>query len=151
MTTTTTHTPASLLSLHRDDPRKLDALAAEIVMGYVWRTPSVGTDAGKGKLLCTPDSFYGKHPHWVEPSATAEIWQDSFDYVPIYSADLNAAAMLEARLAERGIKSRTDWLREVVCPDLSWGASPFRIATKIAFASAKDRTIAAVLAAQEAK
>jgi len=148
--TTTTHTPASLLSLYQQDPRKLDALAAEVVMGYVWRTPTVGTDAGKGKLLCAPDSFYGKHPHWVEPSATAEIWHDSFDDVLKYSASLDAAALLEARLAERGLRHKANSILFYHILELfpmdNYDLNEYAIDAAI-HATAAQRTIAAILAA----
>lgn len=150
MTTTATHTAASLALLPE---RELDALAAEIVMGYVWRTRATGTEAGKYKFLCAANSFYGNHPGWVEPNGPAELYGDATEEVPHYSTSRAAAALLEQALAERGVAYRrnaAEWLFRVLNKEVDYGISIFDVCAAMD-ASAKSRTIAAILAAQEAK
>jgi len=117
---TTTHTAASLAALHADDPRKLDALAHEAVFGE--RT----------------EEIQGRNGAYLIAVGVGTL--------PNYSASLDAAALLEARLAERDMEGNYGAaLMDVL--DKEFHPSIFYIAT----ATARDRTIAAVLAAQEAK
>jgi len=119
---TTTHTAASLAALHADDPRKLDALAHETV--------------------------FQQRVEEVQGHNTAFLIVANVGTLPDYSASLDAAAMLEARLAERGLQAKYG---EMICDPRShhiqFASTVFRIATT----TAHERTIAAVLAAQEAK
>jgi len=115
-----THTAASLAALHADNPRKLDALAAQVVLSHV-----VEWDVGI--------------PYSVWPLI-------GYRPIPEYSADLNAVADLESRLAERGMEDHYGAALMDVLTD-EFHPSVFYIAT----ATATQRTIAAVLAAQEAK
>lgn len=113
---TTTHTAASLAALHADDPRKLDALAHSIVC---------------------PD----KNTMWINPTKFVYVDRVGPDWgaYPSYSASLDAAAMLEARLAERGLYH--DWYVEL---------SEMVDLMDMPRATAAQRTIAAILATQEA-
>lgn len=122
---TTTHTAASLAALHADDPRKLDALAAELipVPDLRWQPDTITGQEIAGFLLGS--GFF----RFFEPSS-----------------DLNHAAMLEARLAERNLEGYYgSALMDVLVDEFHPGV--FYIAT----ATAAQRTIAAILAAQEAK
>lgn len=79
-------------------------------------------------------------------------WRRYFDVIPNYSTSLDAAALLEAELARRG-QPHTYIANLLGILDSSWRvfedwASIERLAM-VANASAKDRTIAAILAAQE--
>lgn len=102
--TTTTHTPATLLALYQQDPRKLDALAAEVVMG-----------ANRNSLILC------------------------------YSFDRSYAAILEAKLERPDV--RNNYLLHLANILGADNATPFNMIT----ATAVQRTIAAILAAQEVK
>ena len=123
-TTNTTHTAASLAQLHG---RVLDVIAHEKVMQRhvtIWlHIP----------LDCGTDGIAG-------------------DPIPRYSADLNAAALLEKALSERDLGSRygDELMWNIgICPCgdamcIVGGHDAFKAIS----ASAAQRTIAAVLAAQ---
>jgi hypothetical protein len=130
-----THPAAQLAALA---PRELDALAHEVVFGDKPTSSSIGFIAlvdGRSAIL------------------------------PDYSADLNAAALLEQELARREIMTKYNMnLCAVVgfdialraddyCPTIQGGAyyDPVNPAwlTPIICASAKDRTIATILAVQD--
>ena len=122
-TTTPTHTAASLAAIYDRNPRELDALAHFVVFGF----GAVGIRDGEPVVV----------PH------------HNFDR---YSASLDAAALLEKALSERGLGSRYGdelmWnigicpCGDVMC--IVGGHDAFKAIS----ASAAQRTIAAVLAAQ---
>lgn len=128
------HTPASLRAMHADDPRKLDALAAEVVMGQ--RVKWVELEYADGERESRPIVL-------------------DVGTLPDYSASLDAAAMLEQRLAERDIllehvyALRLVHLLNVRLIDYD-GVPDWYSMSSMIRASALDRTIAAILAAQEA-
>jgi len=127
---TTTHTAASLAALHADDPRKLDALAHEAVFGE--RT----------------EEIQGRNGAYLIAVGVGTL--------PNYSASLDAAALLEARLAERSPLLEHEYaqqLKDILDVRLIDydGVTDWYSMSSMIRASARDRTIAAVLAAQEAK
>lgn len=115
------NTPASLLALHRDDPRKLDALAHETV--------------------------FQQHVEEVQGHNTVFLVVANVGTLPNYSASLDAAALLEARLAERG-QDREYAFRLIA---ITGYITNYRAAFRFTTATATQRTIAAILAAQEVK
>lgn len=133
MTTTTNHTAATLAAL---PPRELDALAHTIAMQrlYVlWHGIP---------LDCDKDGISG-------------------DPIPRYSISLDAAALLERELDKRDLDDKyADTLIDITCGGKAYlverhyqcgytagCAGVWAVAT----ASAQQRTIAAILAAREAK
>ena len=123
-TNTAQHTAASLAQLHG---RVLDVIAHEKVMQrHVTTWLHIPLD-------CDADGISG-------------------DPIPRYSTSLDAAALLEKALSERKINNDEHLFyvvrgnRNTNFDDDSW-----TFAGLMAHASARDRTIAAVLAAQEAK
>ena len=126
MTTTTQHTAASLAAIHSRNPRELDAIAHRTV-------------------------FPGKNTMWVSPTKFVLVDRVGYDWeaYPSYSTDLNHAALLEKALSERKINNDEHLFyvvrgnRNTNFDDDSW-----TFAGLMAHASARDRTIAAVLAAQ---
>lgn len=122
--TTTTHTPATLAALA---PRELDALAHKTIL---------------------PD----KNTMWISPTKFFYTTRTGDDWgaYPEYSTDLNAAALLEAELARRGLEDEYDAAMCIV-PDSA--GYPMIGARRIVWlrASAEQRTIAAILAAMEAR
>ena len=85
---------------------------------------------------------------WINPTKFVYVDRIGPDWgaYPSYSTDLNHAAMLEARLAERDLEGYYGSALMDVLVD-EFHPSVFYIAT----ATAAQRTIAAILAAQEAK
>ena len=125
-TNPTTHTAAQLAALA---PRELDAIAAPLIASRI-----VSRSSPDGMEILQTDQYGGR---WVL-------------FTP--STDLNHAALLEAELARRG-QPHTCTATLLGILDSSWRvfedwASIERL-EMVATASAKDRTIAAVLAAQE--
>lgn len=121
--TTTTHTPATLAALPL---RELDALAHEAV-------------------------FPDHNTMWINATRCVFVRReggDDWGSHPEYSRDLNHAALLEAELARRGLEDAYDAAMCIV-PDST--GYPMIGARRIVWlrASAKQRTIAAILAAQE--
>ena len=124
--TTTTHTAATLAAL---PPRELDALAYFYVLGR----GVVGMRDG-------------------EPVVVPMREYDG----PQFSTDLNAAALLEAELARRGLGKRyAEWLYRLSKSDLialddahSEPCPDMAVLFGLITISAKQRTIAAILAAQ---
>lgn len=133
-TNTLTHTPVSLLALHQQDPRKLDALAAEVVMGRI--------DVNSSK----PQASYDENGY---PMYYNNGFLNSF----MPSTDLNHAALLEARLAERGLSRRLNAALFYDVLDVSPVDDNYEFnedaVDKAIHATAADRTIAAILASQE--
>lgn len=132
MTMTTKHTAASLAALHADDPRKLDALAHITVF-----------QRGFTRIAGIPHIRLN------------EMGEDAVE-MPHYSASLDAAARLEARLAERSPLLEHVYAKHLVdVVDVRLidydGVTDWYSMSSMIRASACDRTIAAVLAAQEAK
>ena len=128
MTTTTQHTAASLAAIHSRNPRELDAIAHQIVMQKLY-------------VL------------WLGMPLDCDVDGISGDPIPRYSTSLDAAALLEKALSERGLRDENyKCLYSVVagCID-NIAAKHGDVIEAAMFASARDRTIAAVLAAQEAK
>lgn len=129
--TTTTHTTATLALLPE---RELDAIAATVVM------PDYGVNSSKPQVFYDEDGFpmfyYKGFPNEFTPSV-----------------DLNDAALLEQALAERGLGSRygDELMWNIgICPCgdamcIVGGHDAFKAIS----ASAKSRTIAAILAAQQ--
>lgn len=82
---------------------------------------------------------------------TVAIVDGRSQLLPDYSADLNATAQLEARLAERGLdENYAEIMFNAQFPRHTGDIYEYRLFPLI-HASALDRTIAAVVAAQEAK
>lgn len=130
MTTTTQHTAASLAAIYDRNPRELDAIAAEVVMGQHVEWVGVGYD--KDDLEARPIVL-------------------DVGTLPEYSTSLDAAALLEKALSERGLRLvALHKLLDMCGTDMGAGINIMDVQC-VADASAKDRTIAAVLAAQEAK
>jgi len=169
---TTTHTAASLAALHADDPRKLDALAAEIVMGQcvIWRNcyrdPECGGwseverwgDQGDGRQPCEVIHSVGYDYDNASDTLLDDgnhYWWTYFEVIPRYSASLDAAALLQQRLAERGLrhnhKANSILIYHVLelFPMDNYDLNEYAIDAAI-HATAAQRTIAAILAAQEA-
>ena len=133
-TTPTTPTAAQLAALA---PRELDALAHETVfrLPVEWLHAYENYDCGG--WLISGDSEDG-----LQPCSMPDILHE-------YSASLDAAALLEAELTRREL-SYIDDLLNVIDPALNvldWADSDQLM--RIATASAKSRTIACILAAQE--
>lgn len=144
MTNTTTHTAATLAAL---PPRELDALAETIVMGNSIRWSNASrADPDDDNCIDFYESLSGVV---IEVFTVTDrgVWNTHN-----YSTSLDAAALLEAELARRNvpyIMSLLDVLDDTwnLFEDWAYAKNMLRIAT----ASAKQRTIAAILAAQEAK
>lgn len=125
-TTNPTHTAATLAALYDGSPRKIDAIAHRLVM--------------RRDVTC-----------WLEiPLDTEDGAQ--LDPIPRYSADLNHAALLEQALAERGLRRKANSILFYhvleMFPMDNYELNDYAIDAAI-HASAKSRTIAAILAAQQ--
>lgn len=136
MDKTVIHTAATLAAMHERDPRELDALAAELIPVPNLRWETLANQRIAGFLM---GSGFFRH---FEPSS-----------------DLNHAALLEQELARRGLNVK--YADELVCVLNGKDNYPivrhfygmyemsFSGAVALIFATAAQRTIAAVLAVQE--
>ena len=126
--TTTTHTAAQLAALA---PRELDALAAVIV------------------LDCT---VYDEELYWSTMETVCRLPDGLKLRDWSFSTDLNAAALLKRELERRGLIEK--WAMNLLnVIDDGWNSfedwAHVNGFLRIATASAKDRTIAAILAVQD--
>jgi len=153
MTTQTKYTEQQLQEMFDSDPHKLDALAAEIVMGFVWLSSARGFfyRGHEVKFLFPPSDPHCETKDWrTPPSNAVEMHLESLRRVPFYSVSLDATAMLEEQLAERGlIEQWAETLQSILKTSVVvMDEADYEAVAQVARAKPHERTIAAILVAQ---